>query len=203
MGHVGVTRPRAEPDVTLELRVERCHRGGQSLDATAQQPKEWRQVVELPPIRPVVYEVIAYEAACPHWGEKQQTAFPPGFAAPQALGPCLRAAITYLYALHHIPYQRLQSILVGLFGLKVAVGSLAHAGNQLGREGQKPKGRPLVCVGAMGGRPCAAPVRCNPVACIAPRDASAHRFRYFLLGSCNARRCPSASHAQASRLPTR
>lgn len=28
VGHVGVTRPRTEPDVTLELRVERCRRCG-------------------------------------------------------------------------------------------------------------------------------------------------------------------------------
>ncbi|MDI3281539.1 MAG: IS66 family transposase [Bacillota bacterium] len=132
VGHVGVTRPRAEPDVTLELRVERCRRCGQSLDAAAQQPKEWRQVVDLPPIRPVVYEAIAYEATCPHCGEKQQAAFPPGFPAPQALGPSLRAAITYLYALQHLPYQRLQSILAGLFGLKVAVGSLVNAVHRIG-----------------------------------------------------------------------
>jgi transposase len=79
------------------------------------------------------YEAVAYEATCPRCGERQRAAFRPGFPAPQTFGPSLRAVIAYLYALHHIPYQRLQTILSGLFGLKVALGSLVNAVHRIGQ----------------------------------------------------------------------
>lgn len=140
VGHAGVTRPRAEPDVTLELRVERCRRCGKHLDQTPQVPKERRQVVDIPPVAPIVYEAVVHEVTCPYCGQKQQAAFPPGFVAPQVPGPSLRAMITYLHTVHHIAYQRLQEILMGLFGGRVALGSLVNAVHRVG-EALTPEAR--------------------------------------------------------------
>ncbi len=76
VGRGGVTRPWAELDVTLELRVERCCRCGQRLDPTAQPPKERRPVGDLPPLR-------GEAVGC----------LPTGLSAPPALGPSERAVV--------------------------------------------------------------------------------------------------------------
>ena len=64
-GHRGHSRKRQEPDITLECRANRCG------DCSS-------QVVEIPPVRPVVIEARRYEVDCPHCGHRQQADYPPG-----------------------------------------------------------------------------------------------------------------------------
>lgn len=132
-GHRGSTRLPGEPTVRLEVRVARCARCGADLGAVAQRPVERRQVIDLPPVPPVVQEAVVHRVTCPGCGQDHTAPFPPGFPAPQAFGPRLQAAVSYLHEAHHLPYGRLRQVLGELVGLDVAVGSLV---NLVRRTGQ-------------------------------------------------------------------
>src|SRR5262249_39332425 len=76
VGHPGVPRAAATPDLSVEVRVGTCGGCGQDLSAVAQEVAERRQVVEVPPARPVVVEAVARAATCPNCGARQQAEFP-------------------------------------------------------------------------------------------------------------------------------
>lgn len=124
-GHPGVTRPPAEPDLRLELRVEWCDRCGQDLASQEQQVAEGRQLVDLPPMRPVVIEAQSYRVVCPGCGQGHKAPFPEEFTAPCAFSPRVQALVAYLHEVHHLPYGRLAEVLEEL-GMKVSPGTLVN-----------------------------------------------------------------------------
>lgn len=125
LGHPGVTRPPAEPDLHVELRVEWCDSCGQDLTDQEQQSGERRQLVDLPPIRPVVIEAQSYRVVCPGCGQEHKAPFPEEFTAPCAFSPRVQTLVAYLHEVHHLPYGRLVQVL-GELGLKVSPGSLVN-----------------------------------------------------------------------------
>jgi transposase len=126
VGHPGVTRAAATPDLSVAVRVGTCGGCGQDLGAVAQEAAERRQVVEVPPVRPVVVEAVAHAATCPNCGARQQAEFPVAFRAPQAFGPRVQALASYLHEVQHIPYLRLQGVMGEILGLGIARGSLVN-----------------------------------------------------------------------------
>jgi len=125
-GHPGRTRAAAEPQVKIAARVERCDRCGQELGAAQHRLVERRQVVEIPPMEPVVIEAEVYQVECPGCGQRHTAAFPTAFTAPQAFGPRVQALASYLHEVHHVPYGRLETLLGEVFGLEIATGSLVN-----------------------------------------------------------------------------
>lgn len=126
-GHRGATRAAsAEPTMRVELRVPCCGCCGADLAAVEQTPTERRQVVELPPVKPVVIEAVAHQALCPQCGETTVAPFPPAFPAPQSFGPRVQATVSYLHEVHHVAYGRLRTLLGELWGLSIAAGSLIN-----------------------------------------------------------------------------
>jgi len=125
-GHPGRTRAEAEPQVKIAARVELCSRCGQELGDALQRLVERRQVVEIPPIEPVVIEAEVYQVECPGCGQRHRAAFPAAFTAPQAFGPRVQALASYLHEVHHVPYGRLETMLGEVFGLEIAAGSLVN-----------------------------------------------------------------------------
>lgn len=125
-GHPGTTRPPAEPDVKIEAKVERCDRCGQDLRAAEHRPMERRQVIEIPPIQPIVIEAESYQVDCPACGQSHTAEFPAAFTAPQAFGPRIQAMTTYFHEVHHLPYGRLETVLGEVFQLDIAAGSLVN-----------------------------------------------------------------------------
>jgi transposase len=74
-GHPGTTRAAAQPDVKIVAEVEQCDRCGQELGAAQHRLVERRQVVEIPPIRPMVVEAEIHQVQCPGCGQRH-TAVP-------------------------------------------------------------------------------------------------------------------------------
>jgi transposase len=125
-GHPGTTRPPAAPDVKIEAKVERCDRCGQDLGAAEHHPVERRQVVEIPPIQPVVIEAESYQVDCPGCGQGHTAGFPAAFTAPQVFGPRIQTLVAYFHEVHHLPYGRLETSLGEVFNLDIAAGSLVN-----------------------------------------------------------------------------
>lgn len=93
-GHARHRRPRLPPDHTEELRPTACRRCGHPLHGDDPRPLA-HQVLELPPIRPVVTEYRRHRLRCPRCRATTCAALPAAVAGP-ACGPRLQAAVALL-----------------------------------------------------------------------------------------------------------
>lgn len=125
-GHAGSSRCRAEADEIIPCRVETCSHCGQDLSREAQKLLGKRQILEIPPIRPVVREALSYGLTCPCCGTGNQAAYPQGFEKGRMLGAHLEACVVYLHHAHPLSYERVQRIFEELFSLKLSMGTLAN-----------------------------------------------------------------------------
>ena len=133
-GHPGKSRPRRDPDHTVECRVLVCTHCGQDLHAVTPYELGRSQVIELPVVQPVVIEAIRYGVICPGCGVAHQADCPPGFEPHRTFGPNLEALVVYLREVHHLGYQRLERLLKGLFGLSVSQGALVNMLKRVARQ---------------------------------------------------------------------
>jgi transposase len=126
-GHLGRSRRRAEPDWVVLCQPTHCAACGQDLAAAPQQRVGVSQVVELPPVQPVVLEAWRYAATCPCCGATTTADYPAGFEPTRVFGPHLEALWTYLHERHHVSYARLAALGRDLWRLAVSQGALANA----------------------------------------------------------------------------
>jgi transposase len=127
VGHRGTSRPRAEPDWVVLCQPRDCTRCGQDLAGAAQERVGTSQVVELPPVQPVVLEAWRYAVTCPRCGATTTAEYPAGFEPTRVFGPHLDALWTYLHEQHHVSYARLAALGRDLWQLAVSQGALANA----------------------------------------------------------------------------
>ena len=125
-GRAGKSRKRVEADVVIKCHVEQCAECGADLSDVPSHLLGSSQVVEIPPVEPVVIEARRYGCTCPHCGVRQSGAYPPGMEPERVFGRRLEGMVTYLHEVHHLSYQRLQSVLKALFGLVVSAGALVN-----------------------------------------------------------------------------
>lgn len=131
---VGTSRKRAEADVVIECRVEQCADCGADLSGVPQRLLGSSQVVEMPPVEPVVVEAQRYGCTCPQCGHAQSATYPPGMEAERVFGSRLEAMVTYLHEVHHLSYHRLQTVLRVLFGVRISVGALVNMVERVGER---------------------------------------------------------------------
>jgi len=125
-GHEGRSHRRDKPDSVLECRPSACEQCGAALPPTGGRLLGSSQVVELPPLRPVVIEASRYQAVCPHCGHQQAGQYPPGCEPQRVFGPSLEALVCYFHHVQHLSYGRLAALFRGLFGLPLSQGAIAN-----------------------------------------------------------------------------
>jgi transposase len=126
-GHPGTSRRRAEPDWIVLCHPTHCAGCGADLAGAPHERVGQSQVVELPPVEPVVLEAWRYTATCPHCGTTTTADYPPGFEPTRVFGPHLEALWTYLHEQHHVSYARLATLGQDLWHLAISQGALANA----------------------------------------------------------------------------
>src|SRR5215213_5558043 len=126
-GHAGTSRRRAAPDWVVLCQPTHCPDCGAGLAATPQARIGVSQVVELPPVQPVVFEAWRYAATCPGCGRTTAAEYPAGFEPTRVFGPHLEALWTYFHEQHHVSYARLATLGRDLWRLAISQGALAHA----------------------------------------------------------------------------
>jgi transposase len=126
-GHPGTSRSRAEPDWVVLCQPTHCTGCGQALVGAPSERVGTSQVVELPPVQPVVLEAWRYAVTCPACGTTTTAAYPAGFEPTRVFGPHLEALWTYLHEQHHVSYARLAALGRDLWRLAVSQGALANA----------------------------------------------------------------------------
>jgi transposase len=133
-GHLGSSRRRAAPAAIVLCQPAHCGACGQELGSAPHERIGVSQVVELPPVQPVVLEAWRYAATCPHCGTTTPAEYPAGFEPTRVFGPRLEALWTYLHEQQHVGYARLARLAWELWHLRVSQGALVNA---LGRVAQR------------------------------------------------------------------
>lgn len=125
-GHLGRSRKRVKPDVIIECQVEHCPDCGTDLSEQDHHFLGRSQVIEIPPVEPVVVEAERYGCRCPECGRYHKADYPSGLEPQRVFGRRLETIVTYLHHLHHLSYGRLQTVLAILFGLSISIGALTN-----------------------------------------------------------------------------
>jgi transposase len=84
-----------------------------------------RQVIEIPPVRPLYEEYRQYGCRCQgcrHW---QLASYPEDVQAPIQYGSSVVAQVAYWNVYPYLPYQRLALMFKHVFGLPLSQGSLS------------------------------------------------------------------------------
>lgn len=130
-GHEGQTRalvPVEEVNVVIPVKPERCRRCQQPLQGEDHQPQR-HQVIEVPPVKPVITEDQVHRLVCPACGDATRAELPAG-VPPGGFGPRVQAITALCTGVYHLSKRTTQSVLQDLFGVPLCVGtisSLEHA----------------------------------------------------------------------------
>src|SRR3977135_342176 len=127
-GHKGETlRQVADPNEVVNHSTPSCLMCGVGLDPKTSVGHSARQVFDLPQPQPlVVTEHRAHDCQCPACGAKTRAPFPDGVNAPVQYGARITAFVIYLLHYQLLPENRLAALMADLFGVKVAVATIAR-----------------------------------------------------------------------------
>jgi len=125
-GHPGKSRVRSEPDEIIECRVARCPVCGEDLSLLPQHVAGRHQIIDIPPLRPIVREVVRYGRYCPRCGHYHRVETPAGFERGRTVGVHVERLVLYLHYAHPLSYQRVQRILAEVCGITLSEGALVN-----------------------------------------------------------------------------
>lgn len=125
-GHVGKSRERVEPDEIIDYRLEFCGECGHNLE----EAKHWfvgrHQVIDIPPIKPIVREARRYRVTCPCCKKQQTANYVEGFEKGRKFGANLESLCLYLHYAHPLSYKRVRDILQEICGLSISNGAVQN-----------------------------------------------------------------------------
>jgi transposase len=113
--------------VVIECRPSACGGCGEALPETGGRRVGRSQVVELPPVTPVVIEGWQYAMTCESCGTQTTGAYPAGLEPRRTFGPRIEALLGYLHERHHVGYERLVEVCRDVFGLAISQGGVENA----------------------------------------------------------------------------
>ena len=130
VGHEGTSRSRQEPDETVECRVTICGCCGEDLSQYPQHEAARRQVIDLPPIQPIVRDIVRYGCYCPSCETYQRAQTPAEHESNGMFGRNVEQLVLYLHYAHPLSYQRVQRILADQYNLSLGIGTLVNIVNR-------------------------------------------------------------------------
>jgi transposase len=131
-GHKGETRMLSDtPDEIRELHPMECQHCGGVDFIPENKVRERRQIVDIPPIKPIITEYQQKAGICVRCGKKNFGEFPENLKLAVQIGNRTTATIGYLHIEHHQSYERTARILNDLFGLSISEGTIKTKLNHL------------------------------------------------------------------------
>jgi transposase len=126
-GHPGSTRtliPVEEVDEVVVIKPAQCTHCQAPL--SGDDPKPWRhQVIELPPIKPVVTEYQWPQLACPACGERTRAPWPAGVPS-GTYGPRVQATVALYTGSYRLSKRTTQQAMAEVFGVPMSVGTISQ-----------------------------------------------------------------------------
>src|SRR3989454_953861 len=125
-GHPGHTRtllPVEEVDEVVVLKPAQCTHCQAPL--SGDDPTPWRhQVIELPPIKPVVTEDQWHQLACPACGETTRASWPESVPS-GTYGPRVQATVALCTGSYRLSKRTTQQVMEEVFGVPMSVGTIS------------------------------------------------------------------------------
>ena len=133
-GHEGSTlRMVATPDITEQHTPFYCICCGEDLSSQKGCLAGKRQVIDLPPIIPIVTEHQLFDKRC-KCGHINKASYPVGVTAPVSYGENVQALIAYLSVRQFIPIKRLSEFMSDAFGVPVSTGGIDYILNKMTKK---------------------------------------------------------------------
>lgn len=129
-GHEGTTLKCISPDYIENHSPSYCNCRGKDLSTQPQLYVGKRQVIDIPPIIPVVTEHQLFEKRCT-CGHLNRSTYPMGVTAPVSYGENVQALIAYLSIRQFIPIKRLAEFLKDVFSLPISTGGIDYVKNKV------------------------------------------------------------------------
>jgi len=125
-GHDGNTLKMVEvPDTIENHQSNFCAKCGKDLSLVPFQLVGKRQVIDLPPIRPMVTEHRVYSWVCT-CGHCNQGVFPEGVQTPVSYGSGVQSMVAYFNARHYLPVERSAEIMNNIFNIPISTGGIDY-----------------------------------------------------------------------------
>ena len=128
LGHPGQTRtliPVEDVDEVVPLKPDQC--SGCHAPLSGEAPSPFRhQVIEIPPIQPVVTEYQGHQLTCPACGETTRAPWPAGVPS-GTYGPRVHATVALCTGSYRLSKRTTQQVLDELFGVPMSVGTISQS----------------------------------------------------------------------------
>jgi transposase len=125
-GHEGKTlRMTDSPDKLIEHISSYCKQCGDNLSEMKSEFIGRRQVIDIPPIQPVITEHRIYKTIC-KCGCQNTSEYPANVKTSISYGSNIESIIAYLHTRQYIPFARLQELFNDIFGLPISEGGLHY-----------------------------------------------------------------------------
>ena len=125
-GHPGSTRtliPVAEVDEVVVIKPAQCTHCQTLL--SGDDPKPWRhQVIEIPPLKPVVTEYQWHQLACPSCGVTTRAPWPQGVPS-GTYGPRVQATVALCTGAYRVSKRTTQQAMAEVFGVPMSIGTIS------------------------------------------------------------------------------
>ena len=123
-GHEGTTLEMvSNPNEIIDHAPEYCKCCGKDLAGTPGEFVGRKQVVDLPPIEPIVTEHRVYKKEC-SCGHVTMSSFPGGLQAPVSYGPMIESLTGYFHSRQYIPFLRMQELFRDIFSVPISEGGI-------------------------------------------------------------------------------
>jgi len=124
-GHPGSTRtliPVEDVDEVVVLKPEQCR--GCHAPLSGDDPTPFRhQVIEMPPIKPVITEYQWHQLVCPACGETTRAPWPAGVPS-GTYGPRVQATVALYTGAYRLSKRTTQHVMEEVFGVPMSVGTI-------------------------------------------------------------------------------
>lgn len=125
-GHEGTTLKMADiPDMVQKHSPNYCTCCGEDLSHYQTRFIGRRQVIDIPPIKPIVTEHRLFEVHC-QCGHNNRASYPDGILTPVSYGPGVQSLVSYLSVRQYLPVERITELLSSLFGLSLSTGGVCY-----------------------------------------------------------------------------
>lgn len=129
-GHEGTTLKCLSPDFIENHSPSYCNCCGEDLSAQPEFYVGKRQVIDIPPIIPVVTEHQLFERRCT-CGHLNRSSYPLGVTAPVSYGGNVQSLISYLSIRQYLPVKRSAEFLKDVFNLPISTGGIDYVLNKV------------------------------------------------------------------------
>jgi transposase len=118
-----------EVNQTIQYLPNKCDKCGSDHFCSKAKVVEARQVVELPPIRPIVTEHQALSCRCASCGKQVRAHLPPDVIA-SVFGPKIKALSTLLSGKFHLSKRSIKELFSTFFNIDISLGSIINTQHQ-------------------------------------------------------------------------